>query len=72
MYSNYTFGKDQIPVTADEAYALLQNYEGGAKFIQHQIKQSKKGSQNQDEPYKNNNEKTLQAGHSFQQEQGFC
>ena len=65
MYNNYTFGTDQIPVTVDDAYALLQNYEGSAKFIQHQIKQSKKGNQNQE------NDKTLQSGHSFQQEQGF-
>ena len=65
MYNNYTFGTDQIPTTIDEAYALLQNYEGSAKFIQHQIKQSKKGNQNHDD------NKTLQSGHSFQQEQGF-
>ena len=71
LYNNYTFGTDQIPVTVDRAYALLQNYEGSAKFIQHQIKQSKKGNQNHDESYKNNNEKTAPAGHSFQQEQGF-
>ena len=65
MYNNYTFGTDQIPVTVDDAYALLQNYEGSAKFIQHQIKQSKKGNQNHDD------DKTLQSGHSFQQQQGF-
>ena len=65
MYNNYTFGTDQIPTTVDDAYALLQNYEGSAKFIQHQIKQSKKGNQNHDD------DKTLQSGHSFQQEQGF-
>ena len=49
MYNNYTFGTDQIPTTVDDAYALLQNYEGSAKFIQHQIKQSKKGNQNHDD-----------------------
>ena len=71
LYNDYTFGTDHIPVTIDDAHALLQNYEGSAKFIQHQIKQSKKGSQNHDESYKNSNEKTSPAGHSFQQEQGF-
>ena len=65
MYNNYTFGTDQIPTTVDDTYALLQNYEGSAKFIQHQIKQSKKGNQNHDD------DKTLQSGHSFQQQQGF-
>ena len=71
LYNDYTFGANYIPVTVDEAYALLQNYEGSAKFVQNQVKQNNRGNQNHDESYNNNNEKTSHAGHSFQQEQGF-
>ena len=71
LYNAYTFGANHIPVTIDDAYALLQNYEGSAKFVQNQIKQNNRGNQNHDESYNNNNEKTSHAGHSFQQEQGF-
>lgn len=74
--NDFTKGTDHIPRSVDEAYSLLQNYEGSSKYIQSHIKNNNgsraqsSNSSNETEDT-NYNSKAKFPGHSFQQQEGF-